>query len=328
MTPKSKAKSNENISVREFYSTYKKQLKLTLVAGERGLRKLIREKSINRPSLALTGFFKSFATKRLQLFGAGEMAYLHNMSEAKQWKILDKIISMNLPCIVVSRQLVPTDALLRAAEAHNVPLMRTPMNSRDFTTMTTVLLEEWMAPHLTEHATLMDIKGIGTLIKGESGVGKSETALALVERGYSLVADDVVYIRLIGEHDLLGTSSELNRGYLECRGLGILNIAELFGIRAVQLEKRIDLVITFRDWEPGVDEDRTGLDQDYYEILGIDVPQVKLPVRPGRDLARLVEVAALVQALKLIGHDSAREFNERLIAHMAEKKDLNEDLTK
>lgn len=313
-------KANEHISVREFYSTYKKQLKLTLVTGERGLRKLIREKSINRPSLALTGFFKNFATKRLQLFGAGEMAYLHSISEAKQRRILNKICGMNLPCVVVSRQLVPTEALLHAADAHNVPLMRTPMNSRDFTTMATVLLEEWMAPHLTEHGTLMDIKGIGTLIKGESGAGKSETALALVERGYSLVADDVVYIRLIGEHELLGKSSELNRGYLECRGLGILNIAELFGIRSVRLEKRIDLVITFGEWKHGVEEDRTGLDQEYYKILGIDVPQIKLPVRPGRDLARLVEVAALVQALKLIGHNSAREFNERLIAHMAGKK--------
>ena len=310
----------ESISVSDFYTTFKEQLKLTIVAGERGLRKLIREKSINRPSLALTGFFKNFATKRLQLFGAGEMAYLHSMTENKQWKILDKIVGMHLPCIVVSRQLVPTKTLMRAAEAHNVPLMRTPLISRDFTTMATVLLEEWMAPRITEHGTLMDIKGLGTLIKGESGAGKSETALALVERGYSLVADDVVYLRLIGEHELMGRSSDLNRGYMECRGLGILNIAELFGIRSVRLEKRIDMVITLRNWEPGLEEDRTGLDQDFYEILGIMVPHIKLPIRPGRDLARLIEVAAMVQALKSIGHDSALEFNERLIAHMEKTK--------
>jgi HPr kinase/phosphorylase len=178
-------------------------------------------------------------------------------------------------------------------------------------------LEEFFAPRIAEHGTLMDIKGIGTLIRGQSGVGKSECALALIERGHSLVADDLVYVHLVNERDLAGSSSDLNRGYMECRGLGIVNIAELFGIRSVRREKNINLVVTFEEWREGMDEERTGLEQDSYDILGIPVPHIVLPVRPGRDMARLVEVAAMVQALKTLGHDSAREFNDRLIRFMA-----------
>jgi HPr kinase/phosphorylase len=180
-----------------------------------------------------------------------------------------------------------------------------------------LLLEDLFAPQVAEHGTLMDVKGIGTLIRGKSGVGKSECALALIERGHSLVADDLVYIKLEKERILSGRSSELNRGYMECRGLGIVNISELFGIRAVRLAKEMNLVITFEEWKEGMDEERTGLEQDFFEILGVRLPHIVLPVRPGRDLARLVEVAAMVQALKAMGHDSAREFNDRLIAFMA-----------
>ncbi len=154
------------------------------------------------------------------------------------------------------------------------------------------------------------------LILGDSGVGKSECALALIERGYSLVADDLTYLRLSGKRELVGTSSDLNRGYMECRGIGIINIQSLFGIRAVRLEKRLDLVVSFTEWRPGMIEERTGLEEHYFKILDIDIPHVQIPVRPGRDLARLVEVAAMVQALKVVGHHCARDFNERLIEHM------------
>ncbi|MDP4694079.1 MAG: HPr(Ser) kinase/phosphatase, partial [Opitutales bacterium] len=164
---------------------------------------------------------------------------------------------------------------------------------------------------------LLDVKGIGTLICGESGVGKSECALALIERGHSLVADDLTYVKRLSERELMGSCSELSRGYMECRGLGIINIAELFGIRSVRLEKRIDLIINFRIWSPGMNEERTGLEENHMEVLGMKVPLMEIPVRPGRDMARLVEVASMVQALKQMGHDSASEFNQRLIDHMA-----------
>jgi HPr kinase/phosphorylase len=316
-SPKETVKVVESLTVREFYDSYKKELQLELVAGEAGLDKVIREKSINRPALALTGYLKYFAHKRMQLFGAGEMGYLRDLREQTQILVLAQIFARDIPCIVVSRHLAPSRPLLRGAREANVPLIRSPLNTKDFTAQATVLLEERFAPRVTTHGTLLDIKGVGVLLRGKSGVGKSECALALVERGHSLVADDLTHVRLVGERELVGTSSDLNRGYMECRGIGIINIAELFGVRSIRRDKRLDLVITFIDYEPGMDEERTGLEQHYFKILNRDVPHIEIPVRPGRDLARLVEVAALVQALKAMGHDSAKEFNEQLIAHMA-----------
>lgn len=307
----------ESISVREFYSAFKESLDLDLVAGERGLNKVIREKSVNRPALALTGYYKYFANKRIQLFGAGEMGYLRDAPDTRQRSLLEGIVDKHIPCIVVSRNLAPPPAMLEVAEAYRVPTFRTPQKSKDFIAEATVLLEHKFAPRTTLHGTLLDIKGIGTLLRGKSGVGKSECALALIERGHSLVADDLTYVKRVAETEITGTSAELNRGYMECRGIGIINIAEMFGIRSVRLEKRIDLVVSFHDWEPGMPEERTGLEENYYKILDVDIPHVEIPVRPGRDMARLTEVAALIQALKRIGHDSAKEFNERLIEAMA-----------
>lgn len=307
----------EFITVEQFFKLCEKPLKLRLVAGAEVLAtRRIADNSLNRPALALTGFLKNFAATRLQIFGAGEMAYLRSMSRKRQEEVLGPMLSRKVPAVVITRGLVPTAPLLACCAARGIPLMRSELSSREFMTTATLLLEEQFAPRVTEHGTMMDIRGIGTLLKGESGVGKSEAALALIERGYALVADDFVYIRLVGERELVATSSPLNRGYMECRGLGIIDVGELFGVRSVRLEKRIDLVVTFVDHRKGMDEDRTGLEQDYYNILGHEVPHFTLPVRPGRDLARLVEVAAMIRALKALGHDPAKEFNDRLIAHM------------
>lgn len=306
----------ESVSVKDFFKTCGESLKLKHIEGEAGLTKVIREKSINRPALALTGYFKHFANKRLQLFGAGEMGYLRDLSETAQNQILNRLASKKIPCLVISRNLSPTKPLLEIAKRHNIALFRTPMKSKDFSAGATIMLEDMMAPRATVHGTFLDMRGIGALLRGDSGIGKSECALALIERGHSLVADDVVNVKLLSEKDLVGTGSPLNRGYMECRGIGIINVAELFGIRSVRLEKRIDLVITFTEWVPGMPEERTGLDQEYFEILGTQIPHIEIPVRPGRDLSRLVEVASMVQALKQVGYNSAIEFNERLISYM------------
>lgn len=310
---------SENLPVREFYSKFRERLELKLVAGTEGLDRVIGEKSLNRPALALTGYFKFFAAKRIQLFGAGEMAYMRDLPEAEQVKNLAEMVRKNIPCIMISRNLAPTAPMVRIAEEHQVPLIRTTLKSKEFSTDATLLLEEEMAPRATLHGTLLDIKGIGTLIRGKSGVGKSECALALIERGYSLVADDITYVRLMGDREVVGQSSELNRGFMECRGLGIINVAELFGIRSVRIKKRVDLVVHFIEWKPGMQEERTGLESTYESILGVRIPLVEIPVRPGRDMARLVEVASMDQALKMIGHNSAQEFNERLISYMAKQ---------
>lgn len=311
----------ESVSVRDFYQSCGDALKLNLIESAPGLSNVIKEKSINRPALALTGYLKHFANKRLQLFGAGEMGYLRDLSESMQDFVLTLIAQKGIPCMVISRNLSPTKGMCEIARKFKIPLFRTPMQSKDFSAQATILLEGMMAPRTALHGTLVDLRGIGTLIRGESGIGKSECALALIERGHSLVADDVVHVRLLAEKMLMATSSELNRGYMECRGIGIINIAELFGIRAVRLEKEIDLVITFKEWFPGMVEERTGLDQSFFEILGKEVPHAEIPVRPGRDMARLVEVATMVHALRKVGYNSATEFNKQLIDYMQNNKE-------
>lgn len=319
--PKRKLKKGlESVTVRTFYKSFGEQLKLRLAVPEQGLSKMIKEKSINRPALALTGYFKHFANKRLQLFGAGEMGYLRDLGESMQEHVLTQMAQKKISCVVVSRNLVPTKTMLKVMKKYKIPLFRTSLKSKDFSAKATVLLEDLMAPRTSMHGTLLDVRGMGVIVCGESGVGKSECALALIERGHSLVADDVVQMKLLTERDLIGTSNDLNRGYMECRGIGIVNVAELFGVRSVRLEKRIDLIITFKVWVPGMVEERTGLDQTYHEILGKKIPCVEIPVRPGRDMSRIIEVAAMVQALKKMGHDSAKTFNKRLINYMKRKK--------
>jgi HPr kinase/phosphorylase len=317
MIPEAKAIVIDKISVKDFLEKTREKLNLELIAGQEGLNRMIGEKSLNRPALALTKYFKSFANKRVQVFGAGEMSYLNDQDEAVQLDVLTEMAKRDIPCMVISRNLTPCDAMIQVADRFHIPLLRTTMKSKNFATDATVLLDEFFAPQVMVHGTLLDIKGIGVLIRGDSGVGKSECALALIEKGYSLVADDTTYISLLRDQELIGTSSMLNRGYMECRGIGIINIADLFGIRAVRTKKEIDLVITFVIWEQGMDEERTGLEESFYEILRKPIPHMEIPVRPGRDMARLVEVAAMVYALKAIGHDSAKEFNERLIQYMS-----------
>ena len=307
----------ESVSVREFFDSFRDMLQMELLAGADGLDNVISEKSINRPALAVTGYFKEFANRRLQLFGAGEMAYLADQPDSLREKLVDDVFSKKVPAVVVSRGLQVDAMLKRLADKHHIPIIRTQLKSKDFSAEATVLLEEKFAPRTNLHATLVDIRGVGVLLRGASGVGKSECALALIERGHSLVADDFVIVTLIGDRELQGTAKELNRGYMECRGIGIINIASIFGVRSVRREKRVDLVVTFVLWQPGMDEERSGLEVETFEILGRKVPHMTIPVRPGRDMARLVEVAAMVQALRGMGHDSAKEFSDRLIQHMS-----------
>jgi HPr kinase/phosphorylase len=314
--PEARPILKDKISVREFYKNNQNSLRLELLMGEEGLDNQILEKSLNRPALALTKYFKNFGSGRVQLFGAGEMSFLLDIGLDAELDVLNEMANRGIPCMVIANNLQPTPGMQQVSKKHKIPLFSTKLSSRDFSTDAIVALDEVFAPQVMLHGTLMDIRGIGVLIRGNSGVGKSESALALIERGHSLVADDTTYIRLFRDQELIGTSSELNRGYMECRGIGIINITNLFGVRAVRVSKRIDLVITFVIWEQGMDEERTGLEENYLTILDQNVPHMEIPVRPGRDMARLIEVAAMVHALKLIGHDSAKEFNDHLIEHM------------
>jgi HPr kinase/phosphorylase len=309
-------KAIHGITVAHFFETYRDKLKMELVVGEPGLNRLIHEGTINRPALALTGFFKYFANKRVQVLGAAEMTYLKTLPQDTQISILQQMVKRGIPCIVLTRNYHPTHPMQVVAEEMKLPLLRTPMITMNWINLATLAIDNEFAPQGTQHATTLDIKGVGVMLRGDSGVGKSECALALIERGHSLVADDLTVIRLLDERELMASSRPLNRGYMECRGIGIINVAEMFGVKCVRLEKRIDMVISLKEWTPDVIEERTGLEENYYEILGKKLPHIELYVRPGRDIARLVEVAALTQALKKMGHDPARDFNDRLIAFM------------
>ena len=311
------AKIIHGITVAHFFETYGPRLKLALLTGREGLHRLIREPAINRPALALTGFFKYFAMRRIQVLGAAEMTFLRTLDGQVQRDVLNGMVGRHIPCLILTRNYNLPKPMLAVARERHLPVFRTPMITMNLVNTATLYMDNEFAPSAIEQGTTVDIKGVGVMIRGDSGVGKSECALALVERGHSLVADDISVIKLLDERELMASSRPLTRGYMECRGIGIINIAEMFGIKSVRLEKRIDMVVSLREWTPDAVEERTGLEENYYEILGIKLPHIELFVRPGRDIARLVEVAAMVQALKRIGHDPAKDFNERLIAQMA-----------
>lgn len=304
------------ITVSDFYESARERLEMEVAAGESGMKNVIGEKSLNRPALALTGYFKHFGSSRLQLFGAGEISYLTDLRPETQKVILEEIFQKRIPGIIVSRGLRPTPSMVALAEQYKVPILRSRMKSKDFTAEATMLLDQKFALKTNLHGTLLDVRGVGVLLRGESGVGKSECALALVERGYSLVADDYVLVRLVGENSLVGSGKEVSRGFMECRGIGIINVASMFGIRSVRREKTIDLIVSFVHWREGMEEDRTGLELKEFAILGRKVPHMQLAVRSGRDMARLVEVAVMVHSLRQMGHDPAEEFNQRLIRMM------------
>lgn len=304
------------VTVRDFYESARERLGIELVAGEKGLDNVIGEKSLNRPALALTGYFKHFGNRRLQLFGAGEISYLSDLRPETQMVLLEEIFAKGIPGIIVSRGLRPTPSMIDLADSFGVPVLRSRLKSKDFTAEATMLLDQVFAPETNIHGTLMEVRGKGVLIRGESGVGKSECALALIERGYLLVADDYVTVKLVGDNTLIGSSKELNYGFMECRGIGIINVASMFGVRSVRRSKRIDFVVSFVHWKDGMEEERTGLETQAFEVLGKRIPKIQLAVRPGRDMARLVEVAVMVHTLREMGHDPAQELNERLISAM------------
>jgi HPr kinase/phosphorylase len=212
--------------------------------------------------------------------------------------------------------LKPDKEFLAAAEKANVPVFQTPMVTMKFINNATLELEMMFAPRGTEIGSTVDILGVGALIRGDSGIGKSEAVLALIERGYSLVSDDVTRVILMDGRDVIGRSSDLTRNHMEIRGIGIINVAAMFGIKSVRDEKKIDLAVSLKPWEEVPDVDRIGMEQEFVKILGVNIPHITIPVRPGRDLARLIEVAAYQTKLKMSGHNAAQELNERLIAHM------------
>ncbi len=305
------------VTVERFYLNHAEKLQLKLIAGGAGLSRKIQEGSVNRPGLALAKFFRYFAMKRVQVIGGAEWVFLKSLGEEEAAKRIERMLRSKIPCLVFARNVNPPLAVQQKCDEYQVPLFKTKMVTMKFINAATIALEMEFAPQVSEHGSMVDILGIGVLIRGESGIGKSESVLALLERGYSLVSDDITRIRLFEGRELVGTSSETTRYHMEIRGLGIINVPAVFGVASVRPEKNLNLVVTLMDWDKMQEEvDRIGLERQSYTILGINVPHVIIPVRPGRDIARLIQVAALDQKLKSLGHNAAREFNERLIERM------------
>lgn len=312
----------EAVTVESFYTDQVNHLELKLVAGASGLKRIIREPTVNRPGLSLTGFTRYFAFKRVQVIGNAEAFYLKSLPKEERIKRYEELFTYKVPCVIFSRNLQPDREFLRAAEKANVPVFKCPLITMKIINLATIALEMMFAPRGSEMGSMVDILGVGVIIRGESGIGKSECVLALIERGYSLVSDDITRVTLVDGRDVIGTSAELTRNHMEVRGIGIINVAAMFGVKSIRLDKQVDLVVTLKTWNDVPDVDRLGIEEQHVKILGVDIPHIIIPVRPGRDLARLVEVAAYQTKLKHSGYNPAKEFNDRLIAKMTQNKSI------
>ena len=307
----------KQITVEKFFTEHKEQLKLDLAAGRGGLGREIIEPTVNRPGLVLAGFTKFFAYKRVQALGNADTFFLRSLTDAERIGCYRQMFGFKIPCLVYSRNLKVDEQMLAAAEQAQIPVFRTPLLTMNFISQATLALEDMFAPRGSEMGSMVDILGVGVVIKGESGVGKSESVLALIERGYSLVADDIVKVHLEEGKHVIGTSSPLTRDRMEVRGIGIINVAAMFGIKSIRSNKRVDLVISLKAWQDVPDVDRLGLEQQFIEILGQKIPHMIIPIKPGRDIARLIEVAAMHTKLTITGYNPAQELNERWLAQIA-----------
>ncbi len=309
----------ESITVDKFFEAYSDSLKLVLLGERVGFDRVISEPAVNRPGLALTGFFSYFAKKRVQVLGNLEMAYLRKLPEAMRIDRFRRMCERDIPCIVVSRGSTLGPELMAVSKEHNIPIFGTSQITMKFLNAATISLEQEFAPTVTIHGCMVDMRGIGVLIVGKSGSGKSETAIGLLERGGSLVADDMVRVKQIGG-ELIATAPDLSKGYMEIRGIGIINVANLYGLASIRPDKRLDLVVTLKPATDLNEVDRLGLESKTYELLGQQVVHVEVPVGPGRDTARMVAIAALDQQLRRLGYNMADEFNQKLLNHMSANK--------
>ena len=321
MTDKKKSNNRRyELSVGKFFRRYGDELGLSLQGSDVGFDRPIKEPTINRPGLVLAGFNTYFAFRRIQVIGNSENSYLKNLTTTQRVKQFIDLCSRKIPCIVISRGYELPDELLKIAESKGISILKTKMISMKFINAATIRLEWDFAPISSEHGCMVDVQGIGVMVRGDSGAGKSECVLGLIERGASLVADDIVRYRSIDGRELIGTSPDMGRFHMEVRGLGIINVPRIFGVASMRVEKRLDLVVTLISAEQTQDIERVGIRKKNYKILSIKVPHIELLVAPGRDMASLVEVAALDQKLKTFGHDSAIEFDKKLLKTIAEKQ--------
>ena len=319
----------ESISVGSLLTDTAFDLRLELVVGREGLGRRIVSSRIQKPGLALSGFTAQIHPDRLAIFGSTEMSFLATLPHAQQAKVCDELCALDLSCLIVTKGLDIPDVLVEAARRREMPLMRSSHLSSAFIANIEQFLQEALIQSTSLHGVLVDVLGVGVLVLGKSGIGKSECALDLVVRGHRLVADDIVNIKRKPGGAVYGSGSGIIEHHMEIRGLGIINIKDLFGISSVRQRKKIELVVELTDWDEKVEYDRLGLEDRTYRILGLDLPLLNIPVRPGRNLTTIIEVAARNHLLKLAGHHSAREFQDRLnreIANTRTRRGLGDDV--
>jgi len=311
------------LTIQEILEEREAGLDLQLLGGAEGLSRTVSVPRIQKPGLALAGYNANLHPDRIQVIGSTELSYLSQLPEEKAIEAVKALCGLDLACLVVTKNQEIPGYLQKEADLHNIPLLRTCHLSSDFISLVTKYLEERLLPSTTLHGVLLDVLGVGVLLQGKSGVGKSECALDLILRGYRLVADDVIRARLKLPSVVFGEGMDLLHYHMEIRGLGIINIKHLFGVAAIRERKKIDLVLELVEWEHGREYDRLGLEQDFYVVHGVEIPMMRIPVRQGRNISTIVEVAARNQLLKEMGYHSAQEFQHLLEKRMAEAARLH-----
>lgn len=302
----------EFITIEYLYEHAAKICKLSLVTNKHNLERKIIDQNLHRPGLALAGFVDLFSYKRIQVFGNTELKYLENLPSDERKKSLENIFKFEIPCIIVTNGNKINEELLLSAENASVPIFLTEFSTTKLVYLLSDFLDDQFAPRLTVHGSFVDVYGIGILFMGSSGIGKSEVTLDLIERGHRLVADDVIILTKKGEGILMGSGVDISKHFMEIRGLGLINVAKMFGIRAIRYQKRLEIIVELEIWNEDSDYTRTGLENKTFSIMDVDIPYVKLPIIPGKNITVISEVIALNYLLKHYGYDSAKIFQERL----------------
>jgi len=314
-------------SVQNLFEQYGKELDLNLVAGQTGMTRSIKKPEVHRPGLSLAGYKKSLPTNRILVFGKVEISYIRELPKEERLERLKWVITPSTPAVIIARKYRPPTEIVQLCAKHKIPLFRASHTATTLLSKITFLLMEEFSPSVTMHGTLVEVFGVGVLIQGESSVGKSEAALGLLERGHRLISDDVVKVKKREGAYLVGSGPELTRHLMEIRGIGIINVAHLYGAVCVRPDKGLDIAIKLEEWDDRHFYDRVGLEEKFCDILGISVPFHILPVKPGRDVVLLIETIALNHRLKDMGYHSAKEFNVKLleaIAHRQKRKKIHE----
>jgi HPr kinase/phosphorylase len=316
---KNREKRKQSITIAEFYQACHERFKLDMMNGEVGFENLVKDKNLHRPGLALAGFVDLFRYDRVQVIGNTEINYLDSLTPEFRRHAMDQVLQFHMPCIILTDANKLEKEFLDEAAAKNIPVFGSPFATTKLSYFVADFLDDQFSPQITLHGSFVDVYGVGVLLIGRSGIGKSEIALDLVERGHRLVADDVVNVTRKGEGILMGAGSEMVKHFMEIRGLGLIDVRSMFGIRAIRFQKRVEIVIELDDWKANQEYTRTGLDNEKLSILDVEIEHVQLPIFPGKNVTVITEVIALNYLLKHYGYDAPKEFAKRVERQIAQK---------